>query len=210
LSRKARLPRSREYIPAKEKGMQITVTPTPIEDVLIVEHQVFEDDRGFFLEAYREDVFAEAGLPARFVQLNHSRSARNVLRGLHFQWEPPMGKLMRVIAGKAFLVAVDIRKGSPTLGKWVGVELDSRDRRQVWAPAGFARGFCVLSDFAEIEYLCTGTYNGAYESGIRWNDPDIGIEWPIADPILSDKDASAKALAEWLRCSESDCFRYAA
>lgn len=188
--------------------MNVEVIPTSIRDLVILEHEVFQDDRGFFKEIYRQDVFQEAGLPTSFVQLNHSRSARNVLRGLHFQWEPPMGKLMRVTEGKAFLVAVDLRHGSPTIGQWFGTEIDAASNRQVWAPAGFARGFCVLSDFAEIQYLCTGVYSGAGESGILWNDPDIGIRWPVADPILSDKDRRAQTLQDWLARPESRQFSY--
>lgn len=189
--------------------MRIQVHTTPLPDLLVVEHEVFQDERGFFVEVYREDAFREAGLPSRFVQLNHSRSARGVVRGLHFQWEPPMGKLMRVTEGAAFLVAVDIRKGSPTVGRWFGTEVSADSKRQVWAPAGFARGFCVLSDFAEIQYLCTGTYNAQGESGIRWNDPAIGVEWPVAEPTLSTKDVSAQTLAEWLERPESEHFRFA-
>lgn len=188
--------------------MKFAVDETAIPDVRIVVPDAFVDERGFFMEVYREDTFAELGLPTRFVQLNHSRSARNVVRGLHFQWgPPPMGKLMRVTAGSAFLVAVDIRPGSPTLGRWVGVEVSAADRRQVWAPAGFARGFAVTSDAAEIEYLCTGTYNPAGEAGIRWDDPAIGIDWPVAEPILSSKDQVAPTLEEWLRRQESEHFR---
>src|SRR5262249_9498649 len=143
--------------------MQIRCQKTELEDVVVVVPEVFEDARGFFTEVYRDDQFRDLGLPERFVQLNHSRSGKGVLRGLHFQWEPPMGKLMRVTQGAAFLVAVDIRKGSPTLGKWAGIELSAKTKQQLWAPAGFARGFCVLSEFAEIEYLCTGTYNSKCE-----------------------------------------------
>lgn len=188
--------------------MKIWCEPTALDDVLVVRHEAFEDHRGFFVEAYRQDVFRDAGLPAEFVQLNHSRSARNVLRGLHFQWSPPMAKMMRVIAGEAFLVAVDIRKGSPTLGKWFGLTLGQGDHKQLFAPAGFARGFCALSDFAEIQYLCTGIYNNAGESGILWSDPEIGIEWPVEAPLLSKKDASAQTLAQWLERPESGHFVY--
>ncbi len=117
-----------------------------------------------------------------------------------------MGKLMRVSLGEAFLVAVDIRKGSPTLGNWVGVNVSAKNKKQVWAPAGFARGFCVLSDFAEIQYLTTGIYNSGAESGILWNDPEIGIEWPVTDPILSDKDKEAQTLSQWLETEESKYF----
>ena len=160
------------------------------------------------MEVYRQDLFRQLGLPDQFVQLNHSRSSRGVVRGLHFQWEPRVGKLMRVIVGRAMLVAVDIRVGSPTLGRWVSIESDADEPRQLWAPASFARGFCVLSDVAEIEYLTTGTYNKATESGIRWNDPAIGIEWPVEDPILSPKDASAQTLSEWLARPEAAHFTF--
>jgi len=188
--------------------MKVYPHKTEIPDVVVVEHQVFEDDRGFFQEVFRRDEFAAGGLPTDFVQANHSRSARGVLRGLHFQWEPPMGKLMRVTQGTAFLVAVDIRHGSPTLGNWIGREISAENKLQIWAPAGFARGFCVLSDTAEIQYLCTGVYNGAGESGIAWNDPEIGVEWPITDPQLSQKDSNAQSLAQWLEHEDSKNFRY--
>ena len=159
------------------------------------------------METYREDQFKALGLPYHFVQDNHSRSAKGVLRGLHFQWDPAMGKLMRVSIGTAFLVAVDVRKESPTLGKWFGIEVSAENKRQVWAPAGFARGFCVLSDVAEIQYKCTGLYSNLAESGVRWDDPEIGIEWPIAEPVLSEKDRNAQTLREWLARPESDLIR---
>src|ERR1700761_9442850 len=168
--------------------MRIKVESRLLHDVVVIVPDVFQDARGFFMETFHKDAFKENGLPAAFAQDNHSKSIRGVVRGLHFQWEPPMGKLMRVTLGTAFLVAVDIRKGSPTLGKWAGVTASAENRRQVWAPAGFARGFCVVSEHAEIQYKCTGLYNNKAESGILWNDPAIGIEWPVADPILSDKD----------------------
>jgi dTDP-4-dehydrorhamnose 3,5-epimerase len=190
--------------------MPFAIEPTDLDDVKIVVPKAMRDDRGFFMEVYRQDLFAQLGLPDRFLQLNLSRSSRGVIRGLHFQWDPPMGKLMRVALGRAFLVAVDIRVGSPTLGRWVGVEMSSDEPRQLWAPASFARGFCVLSDHAEIEYLTTGTYNKATESGVRWNDPAIGIEWPVANPILSAKDESAQSLGEWLARPESASFTYQA
>jgi dTDP-4-dehydrorhamnose 3,5-epimerase len=160
------------------------------------------------METFREDQFKAHGLPYHFVQDNHSRSAKGVVRGLHFQWEPPMGKLMRVSLGSAFLVAVDIRKGSPTLGKWVGIAVSAENRREVWAPAGFARGFCVVSDYAEIQYKCTGAYNNKGESGILWNDPEIGIEWPATNVELSEKDRKAQTLTQWLTSPESENFRY--
>src|ERR1700733_1819955 len=171
--------------------MDIRLEAKHLGDVAVLVPDVFQDSRGFFMETFREDQFRAMGLPHQFVQDNHSRSAQGVVRGLHFQWEPPMAKLMRVTAGNAFLVAVDIRKGSPTLGKWFGVEASAENRRQVYAPAGFARGFCVLSESAEIQYKCTGLYNGKAESGILWNDPAIGIEWPLKDVQLSEKDKQA-------------------
>ncbi len=179
-----------------------------LNDVVVLVPDVFQDSRGFFMETFREDQFQAHGLPTHFVQDNHSRSVKGVVRGLHFQWDPPMGKLMRVPLGRAFLVAVDIRKGSPTLGKWAGVEASAENRRQVWAPAGFARGFCVLSDVAEIQYKCTGIYNNKAESGILWNDPEIGVDWPLGDALLSDKDRNAQTLAQWLSRSESNNFKY--
>jgi dTDP-4-dehydrorhamnose 3,5-epimerase len=190
--------------------MEIKIESKQLGDVVVLIPDAFQDSRGFFMETYREDQFKAMGLPYHFVQDNHSRSARGVVRGLHFQWEPPMGKLMRVTVGSAFLVAVDIRKGSPTLGNWVGVEASVENRRQIWAPAGFARGFCVLSAFAEIQYKCTGLYNNKAESGILWNDPEIGIQWPIRveDARLSEKDKKAQTLAQWLASSNSDNFRY--
>jgi dTDP-4-dehydrorhamnose 3,5-epimerase len=183
--------------------MEIKIESRSLRDVVVLVPDIFQDARGFFMETFREDQFQAHGLPTKFVQDNHSRSTRGVLRGLHFQWDPPMGKLMRVSLGRAFLVAVDIRKGSSTLGKWAGVEASAENRRQVWAPAGFARGFCVLSDVAEIQYKCTGIYNNKGESGIRWNDPEIGIEWPIQDVLLSEKDKNAQTLAQWLSRPES-------
>ena len=188
--------------------MEIKVESKHLDGVIVLVPDIFQDSRGFFMETFREDQFKALGLPDRFVQDNHSRSAKGVLRGLHFQWEPPMGKLMRVTLGTAFLVAVDIRKGSPTLGKWVGVEASVENRRQVWAPAGFARGFCVLSEFAEIQYKCTGLYNSKGESGVRWDDPEIGVKWPIDNPVLSDKDRRAQTLAQWLASPASDNFRF--
>jgi dTDP-4-dehydrorhamnose 3,5-epimerase len=188
--------------------MEIRIESKHLGEVVVLVADAFQDSRGFFMETFREDQFKAMGLPSHFAQDNHSRSVKGVVRGLHFQWDPPMGKLMRVPVGVAFLVAVDIRKGSPTVGKWFGIEVSAENRRQVWAPAGFARGFCVLSDFAEIQYKCTGLYNSKAESGIRWNDPQIGVEWPAREPILSAKDQKAQTLEQWLARPESDYFRY--
>jgi len=188
--------------------MQIKVESRHLNDVVVLVPEVFEDSRGFFMETFREDQFKTLGLPTNFVQDNHSRSGRDTVRGLHFQWEPPMGKLMRVTVGTSFLVAVDIRRGSPTLGKWVGIVASAENHRMVWAPAGFARGFCVLSDFSEIQYKCSGIYNSSAESGILWNDSAIGIEWPVKAPTLSQKDRNAQTLAQWLESANSELFRY--
>lgn len=188
--------------------MQIKIVSRHLNGLVVLEPEVFEDERGFFIEVYRADQFQSLGLPTNFVQDNHSRSQRGVLRGLHFQWQPPMGKLMRVTLGSAFLVAVDIRKGSPTLGQWFGIEASDQNKRQVYAPAGFARGFCVLSDAAEIQYKCTGIYNCRAESGILWSDPALNIDWPMKDPVISEKDGRANTLAQWLASPESDHFQY--
>lgn len=188
--------------------MKIQIDSRHLNGIAVISQEVFEDPRGFFMEVYRKDTFESLGIPTDFVQDNHSRSAQGVVRGLHFQWDPPMGKLMRVTAGSAFLVAVDIRKGSPTLGKWFGLEVSAQNKKQVWAPAGFARGFCVLSEFAEIQYKCTGHYNKSGESGILWNDPALGIEWPVKDPVLSAKDTTAQTLEQWLNSPDSNNFKY--
>jgi dTDP-4-dehydrorhamnose 3,5-epimerase len=188
--------------------VQISIESRHLEDVVVLVPDSFVDARGSFSETFRVDQFGSLGLPTSFVQDNHSRSVKGVLRGLHFQWDPPMGKLMRVTVGAAFLVAVDIRKGSPSLGEWFGIECSAANRRMVWAPASFARGFCALTEGAEIQYKCTGVYNGGAESAIRWNDPAIGIQWPIANPVVSEKDRKARTLAEWLASRESDNFQY--
>jgi dTDP-4-dehydrorhamnose 3,5-epimerase len=188
--------------------MKISIESRKLGDVAVLVPDIFQDNRGFFIESFRTDQFEQLGLPTTFVQDNHSRSAKGVVRGLHFQWEPPMAKLMRVTAGAAFLVAVDVRKGSPTLGQWVGVEASPENRRMVWAPAGFARGFCALAEGTEIQYKCTAIYNSRAESAIRWNDPEIGIKWPLRDVLVSDKDRKARTLSEWLDSSDSENFRY--
>jgi dTDP-4-dehydrorhamnose 3,5-epimerase len=188
--------------------MGIRIESRFLADVIVMVPDIYQDNRGFFLEAFRADHFEALGLPHTFVQDNHSRSAKGVIRGLHFQWQPAMAKLMRVSAGSAFLVAVDIRRGSPTLGKWAGVEASAENRRQVWAPAGFARGFCALAEGTEVQYKCTGIYNGKAESAIQWNDPMIGIKWPVTDPIVSDKDRAAQSLSTWLGSPQSENFVY--
>lgn len=170
--------------------MPYTVTPTAIPDVLMLEPKVFGDSRGFFFESFNEQDFAQAtGLNVKFVQDNHSRSAKGVLRGLHYQLQQPQGKLVRVVRGAVFDVAVDIRRSSPTFGQWVGCELSEDNHRQFWVPPGFAHGFVVLSESADFLYKTTDYYAPAHERCIAWNDPDIGIEWPTGlEPQLSAKD----------------------
>jgi dTDP-4-dehydrorhamnose 3,5-epimerase len=174
------------------------ITPTKIEDVLIIEPQVFGDQRGFFFESFNSKTFTEkTGLKLNFVQDNHSRSQQNVLRGLHYQIKQPQGKLVRTVVGEIFDVAVDIRKSSPTFGQWVGVNLSAENKQQIWVPAGFAHGFLVLSEVAEVLYKTTDFYAPEYERSILWNDPDIGINWHLKDqPILSPKDQSGLLLKE--------------
>ncbi len=173
------------------------LTPTALPEVLVIEPKVFGDERGFFLESWNERAFAQAGIDARFVQDNHSRSARGVLRGLHYQLRQPQGKLMRVVAGRVFDVAVDIRRGSPNFGRWAGVMLDAAEHKLVWIPPGFAHGFCVLSDTADVLYKATDFYAPDDERAIAWNDPDIAVAWPLdGPPSLSAKDARAGLLRD--------------
>jgi dTDP-4-dehydrorhamnose 3,5-epimerase len=179
-------------------------------DVVVLAPKVLGDDRGFFMETYRSDNFRDLGLPVEWPQDNHSRSSKGVLRGLHFQWEPPMSKLMRVTHGAAFLVAVDIRKGSPTLGKWFGLEVSAENKKQLYAPYGFARGFCALTDECEVQYKCTGIYNSRGESGVFYKDPEISVEWPMTNVQVSDKDAKAQTLQQWLASPLSDNIVYQA
>jgi dTDP-4-dehydrorhamnose 3,5-epimerase len=170
--------------------------PTRIADVFIVKPAVFGDDRGFFMETYHSGKFKELGIDLPFVQDNHSHSARGVLRGLHYQTPNPQGKLVRAATGAIFDVAVDIRRDSPTFGQWVGVELTGENKLQLWVPPGLAHGFCVTSERADVIYKCTSLYEPKNDKGIRWNDPAIGIEWPITDPLLSAKDKIAPLLHE--------------
>ncbi|HEX7892055.1 MAG TPA: dTDP-4-dehydrorhamnose 3,5-epimerase [Ramlibacter sp.] len=171
-------------------------TPLALPDVVLLEPKVFGDSRGFFYESYNERAFTEAtGIAARFVQDNHSRSAGGVLRGLHYQLQQPQGKLVRVVRGAVFDVAVDVRRGSPSFGRWVGAELSEENQRQLWVPEGFAHGFLVLSESADFLYKTTDYYAPEHERSIAWNDPDIGIAWPLAgEPALSAKDREAGPL----------------
>ncbi|HUO86516.1 MAG TPA: dTDP-4-dehydrorhamnose 3,5-epimerase [Thermoanaerobaculia bacterium] len=170
--------------------------PTAIPGVLLVEPDVHRDDRGFFLETYHRDKYRQGGLDAEFVQDNHSRSVAGTLRGLHAQLKRPQGKLVRAVRGEIFDVAVDIRRGSPTFGHWVGERLSDDNFRQLWVPPGFAHGFCVVSEIAEIEYKCTTLYDRDDEIALAWDDPDLAIDWPISTPSLSAKDRAASRLAE--------------
>ncbi|MGI4756075.1 MAG: dTDP-4-dehydrorhamnose 3,5-epimerase [Janthinobacterium lividum] len=175
-------------------------TPTAIPDVVLLEPKVFGDERGFFLESYSERTFQQLGLPTRFVQDNHSKSIRSVLRGLHYQFGTPQGKLIRVLQGEIYDVAVDMRRSSPTFGKYVGELLDDQQRRMLWIPPGFAHGFLVLSDTAEVAYKASEFYAPAQERSLLWNDAEVGIDWPLhliepAGPILSAKDAQGMPLS---------------
>jgi len=177
----------------------VKVIASPLKDCLIIEPRVFGDDRGFFLETFHVARYAElAGIALPFVQDNHSRSEKGVLRGLHFQINKPQGKLVRVLRGEVFDVAVDLRRDSPSFGKWHGLLLNEKNKRQLWMPPGFAHGFLVLSDVADFEYKCTDYYDPDDEGAILWNDPELAIEWPEASAIrLSDKDASAPTFAAY-------------
>jgi dTDP-4-dehydrorhamnose 3,5-epimerase len=172
------------------------VIETALPGALILEPQVFGDARGFFYESYNEAKYLAAGVDHRFVQSNVSRSARGVLRGLHYQWPNPQGKLVSVLEGEVYDVAVDIRRGSPTFGQSIGVMLTADNHRHFWVPEGFAHGFCVLSEFATFTYQCTALYDAKADAGIRWNDADLGIDWPLSAPLLSDKDGKTPLLKD--------------
>lgn len=176
----------------------MNIIPTEISDVLIIEPRVFEDKRGFFYESYNEKAFREkTGVEAHFVQDNHSRSAKNVLRGLHYQIQQPQGKLVRAVAGEVFDVVVDLRKSSPTFGQWVGSLLSAENKRQLWVPVGFAHGFCVVSEFAEIQYKTTDYYAPQHERCVLWNDPGLAIAWPLTEePLVSAKDQAGVPFKE--------------
>ncbi|TDF67709.1 dTDP-4-dehydrorhamnose 3,5-epimerase [Cupriavidus sp. L7L] len=178
--------------------MKLTVTPTALPEVLVIEPQVFGDSRGFFMETFNARAFEQAiGMRPTFVQDNHSSSMRNVLRGLHYQVRHPQGKLLRVIAGEVFDVAVDVRIESPTFGQWVGVTISAANKKQLWIPEGFAHGFLVLSEQAEVLYKATDYWYPEHERTLLWSDPSVGVRWPLqGTPILAGKDAAGKLLAE--------------
>jgi len=169
---------------------------TKLDGVVLLEPQVFGDERGFFVETFSKEAWAEHGVEAEFVQHNHSRSGKGILRGLHFQTEPGQAKLLRCARGAIFDVAVDLRRGSPTYGQWEGHVLDDERHRQLFVPVGFAHGFVVLSDVADVSYLVSSVYDPATEAGIAWDDPEVGVEWGVAEPILSERDKTAPKLSE--------------
>lgn len=171
------------------------ITATELAGVFLIEPRVFEDERGYFLETYHRQRFAEAGIDVEFVQDNFSHSRRGVLRGLHYQLEHPQGKLVRVVRGEIFDVAVDLRRNSPTFGRWTGAVLNETNHRQLYIAPGFAHGFCVLSDAADVVYKCTDFYAPRHERTLLWNDPALGIEWPVVQPLISVKDRAGLPLA---------------
>ena len=180
--------------------MKTRVTKTPLEGLVVVDIDFFRDERGFFMESWHKSDFAEAGLPHNFVQDSHSRSSRNVLRGLHYQdMRAPIVKLVRCTVGSVFDVAVDLRVSSLTFGKWFGVELSAENKRQLLVPIGFAHGFLTLSDMCEIQYKQTEYYRPATEGGIAWNDPDVAVQWPLSEPILSKRDQNQLSLKQYLQ-----------
>jgi dTDP-4-dehydrorhamnose 3,5-epimerase len=172
------------------------VIETSLPGVVVIEPQVFGDARGYFYESYNQEKYEAAGIKRTFVQSNVSRSAKGVLRGLHYQWPNPQGKLVSVLEGEVFDVAVDIRHGSPTFGKWEGVMLSAENKRHFWIPEGFAHGFCVVSEFATFSYQCTALYDREADASVRWNDARIGIDWPVSQPLLSEKDEKAPLLQD--------------
>ena len=176
------------------RGAEVQVLETALPGVVIIEPRVFRDDRGFFLETWHFAKYAQAGIEVSFVQDNHSRSRRDTLRGLHFQRTRPQGKLVRAIAGEIFDVAADVDPASPTYGQWVGVLLSSENFRQIYVPPGYAHGFCVVSEVAEVEYKCTAFYDPTDEGGVMWNDPRLSIAWPTTTPVLSTRDQQHPAL----------------
>ena len=173
-------------------------TRTDVPGVIIVEPDIHCDGRGFFLETYHAEKYREGGIDGAFVQDNHSKSMANTLRGLHLQVRRPQGKLIRVIEGEIFDVAVDVRRGSPTFGRWVGVTISAENFKQCYVPPGFAHGFCVVSPMAQVEYKCTNLYDPAHEIGVAWNDLALAIAWPVAEPVLSNRDRGHRRLAELL------------
>jgi dTDP-4-dehydrorhamnose 3,5-epimerase len=185
------------------------IIDTDIKDIKIIKPDVYYDNRGFFMESYTIDYMKSLKINTDFVQDNHSRSSKNIIRGLHFQWNKPLGKLIRITRGSAFVVALDIRKQSKTYGKYVSRNISDETKEQLWAPFGFATGFCACTDIVEVQYKCTATYNPNAESGINPFDKDLNIDWPIRkdDAIISDKDLNAISFKDWNREKKSNVFK---
>lgn len=179
-----------------------------LNGIVVIEPPAFSDERGIFMETYKASVFRELGLPLDFVQDNHSVSKKDVLRGMHFQWDKPMGKLIRITNGRAFFAEADIRPDSPTFGKWFGIELSADNRLIMWVPAGFANGFCAREENTIVQYKCTAEWNKTGEGSIIWNDTDLAINWGIDNPIISEKDKCGISLREWQKMPESLLLRY--
>jgi dTDP-4-dehydrorhamnose 3,5-epimerase len=186
--------------------MALKIVEKALDGLVLFEPIVHGDDRGFFMETWRADQFEELGIKADFVQDNHSKSQKNVLRGMHFQWDKPLGKLLRVVSGSIKIQEIDIRHNSPNLGKTYKTILSAENKRQLWVPPGFANGFLTLEDDTEVLYKTTALWNPKAESGIRWNDPNLDLKWEINDPIMSVKDKNAQSLNDWLKRDESKLF----
>ncbi|MDP4008217.1 MAG: dTDP-4-dehydrorhamnose 3,5-epimerase [Candidatus Peregrinibacteria bacterium] len=186
----------------------IKVEATSLQNAYVLTPQVFGDERGYFHEVFHKEKFAEIGLDAQFVQDNLSYSEKGILRGLHAQWNPHQGKLVRAVKGAIYDVIVDVKRGSPTFGEWFGIELSDKNHKALWLPAGFAHGFVVTSENAIVEYKCTGLYNPSCEISIIYNDPEIGIKWPLSDVQLSAKDKSGITLEEWSKSPEFELYNH--
>ncbi len=186
--------------------MGLKVIQRSMNGLVLFEAQVFRDERGYFMESFRADQFEELGLPTQFVQDNHSCSAKNVIRGLHFQWNTPQGKLIRVTNGAAFVVEADLRKNSATFGKWKGFEISKENNHILWVPPGFANGFVALEEATEMQYKCTAVWNPKGENNIRWNDGTLNIDWGIDNPIVSERDSNALTFNQWIELPESNNF----
>src|SRR5690606_6247208 len=184
---------------SKSTKAEMEIQALPLLGLQLVMPRVFRDERGFFLETFRSSHFEAAGIDTRFVQDNHSRSRKGALRGLHYQSSPGQAKLIRVVRGSIFDVAVDIRRDSPTFGQWHGVEIDDEKHHQLYIPVGFAHGFCVLSEVADVVYKCSSVYDASTECTLQWNDPDVGVRWPLTNPVLSARDQAGESFADYQR-----------
>jgi dTDP-4-dehydrorhamnose 3,5-epimerase len=188
--------------------MGLKIIDEALNGLKLIEPKIFQDRRGFFMESYNANDFEQLGLPTNFVQDNHSCSAKGVIRGMHFQWDKPQGKLIRVTSGSAFVVEIDLRKKSPSFGKWKSFELSAKNKHILWVPPGFANGFLALEDNTEMMYKCTAIWNPIGENNILWNDPDIKIDWNCDSPNVSERDKEALTFSQWCTMPESDAFSY--